>query len=146
YFSAAELARLDACSAQAGALFFRYWTLKEAYLKATGAGLAGLLRALGVLWGAGASGAGNHWLARGIGFPGVDSPPRSAAAGAAGLCRGCRRRWVPMARLGRTVAFQRKYFFADAREDGFRAAYRRVILGKRPNYRAASAMTRQCLM
>jgi len=41
YFSAAELAQLDACpEGQRAARFIELWTLKEAYLKAIGTGLA----------------------------------------------------------------------------------------------------------
>jgi 4'-phosphopantetheinyl transferase len=41
YFSAAELAQLDACpEEQRAARFIELWTLKEAYLKAIGSGLA----------------------------------------------------------------------------------------------------------
>jgi 4'-phosphopantetheinyl transferase len=41
FFSAAELAQVDACSeARRGARFAEFWTLKEAYLKAIGSGLA----------------------------------------------------------------------------------------------------------
>jgi 4'-phosphopantetheinyl transferase len=86
YFSAAELARLDACPAQAEAFFFRYWTLKEAYLKATGAGLAGLLRHLDVSWVPDASAASNPWLPGGIGLQVVNAPPGYAAAVAADGC------------------------------------------------------------
>ncbi len=40
-FTPSELAQLEACpSAQRGALFFRLWTLKEAYAKASGDGIA----------------------------------------------------------------------------------------------------------
>jgi 4'-phosphopantetheinyl transferase len=41
YFSAAEIAQLDACpEGQRAAQFIELWTLKEAYLKAIGSGLA----------------------------------------------------------------------------------------------------------
>ena len=48
YFCPAELAYLEACPLRAEALFFRYWTLKEAYLKAVGSGLSGPLRGLDI--------------------------------------------------------------------------------------------------
>jgi 4'-phosphopantetheinyl transferase len=95
YFCPAERAHLEACPAQAEALFFRYWTLKEAYLKAVGSGLSGSLRDLDVSPVDEGAVLENRLPLGGIGLQVLQAPPGYSAAVAAsgGPCRVCIKQW-----------------------------------------------------
>ena len=97
YFCPAELACLNARPEQADELFFRYWTLKEAYLKALGSGLSGPLRNLEVSRMRGGSVLEDRWSLGGIRLQVLNAPPGYSAAVAAdaGPWRVCLERWNP---------------------------------------------------
>lgn len=85
YFCPAELANLEACSLHVEAMFLRYWTLKEAYLKAVGSGLLGSLRGLDVSCVDESAVFENQSSLGGIGLQVLNAPPGySAAVGADG--------------------------------------------------------------
>jgi 4'-phosphopantetheinyl transferase len=99
YFCPAELACLNAGPEHAEALFYRYWTLKEAHLKALGSGLSGPLRNLDVSRVRDGSVLENQWSFCGIGLQVLNAPPGYSAAVAAdvGPWRACVEWWNPTA-------------------------------------------------
>ena len=99
YFCPAELACLNARPEQTEALFYRYWTLKEAYLKALGSGLSGPLRDLDVSRVRDGPAFERQWSFCGIGLQVLSAPRGYSAAVAAdvGPWRVCLEWWNPSA-------------------------------------------------